>query len=601
MTPLPNEDDAREYLANARAQGYRDAEIARTFRAAGWTRGQIRDLLRPPLPPGPPPPDAPVPLPPPSEERPDGPEAFGPEFVPPDLPGPPPVRWRHPWLRCLPGCLAGLLLLVIVALVLAPVVERTHLPPSKSNCLSNVKQLTLGMLMYAGDNNGQFPLAVDWPRRIYPYVRNAEVYVCPSDLAPVSYYQGLPPQSYGMNLAANELAVRGLADPAALVVLFDAKRRYGGEEIAVFRHHYGLNAGFADGHVRWLAMESFKTSLLAPPGLRPVPLPEVLPPALSPFGAAPGTRERYTKQNWARHFWFWSRMRLEPPSRDGQGRPLPMVAEPPSASSDRVKATLELQVPDEVWLDDRFSVSAHGYYRLDPELARLVRAGQATIQERYEWEVDPAVPRSKDQLKQQKLDLWYQRCTQNWDGEPHNLGIWGMYIIGVFLPDGSVEWARAEAHQTPKVKRLRVTMLEPVDSGHPQPGVSPAVVGLSLGQPAYTFRAEAELLPDHLPLTEAHWQWWFGDGTSTTANPVSHSFSAERTYLVLLRAVWGGQVAEQALLLQPARHTSEDLDDLRPVPGGDTIYEISRNNAVSAPVDTGRRCPLDAKSLQRHH
>jgi len=53
----------------------------------------------------------------------------------------------------------------------------------------------------------------------------------------------------------------------------------------------------------------------------------------------------------------------------------------PASSSGRIRAFAHAEIPDEVWLDDRMTLSAHGAHYLDPELARLVHTGQATMKE----------------------------------------------------------------------------------------------------------------------------------------------------------------------------------------------------------------------------
>jgi prepilin-type processing-associated H-X9-DG protein len=181
------------------------------------------------------------------------------------------------------GCLA---LLVIAGMMLFPVFARPRYK-SSNNCLSNIKQLMLAEIMYASDNHERFPSAQDWPRQLYPYVKNSQIYVCPSDPSPRQYPYEPREQSYTMNLAANELDSTRFVAPASLVVIFDGNSLYGLTAAAAFRHNDGANVGFADGHAKWVARQSFTVDLLQPPGLQGRPLSPWAPAASGWGGGGP--------------------------------------------------------------------------------------------------------------------------------------------------------------------------------------------------------------------------------------------------------------------------------------------------------------------------
>lgn len=69
--------------------------------------------------------------------------------------------------------LGGLLL----AAILFPVFATTG-RPYRSPCLSNVKQLSVGMIIY-GDDNDAFPPRDQWVDATYPYTKSWELYRCP--------------------------------------------------------------------------------------------------------------------------------------------------------------------------------------------------------------------------------------------------------------------------------------------------------------------------------------------------------------------------------------------------------------------------------------
>jgi prepilin-type processing-associated H-X9-DG protein len=169
------------------------------------------------------------------------------------------------------GWVVGLILLVVVGLVIYPVFARARAKAGMNNCLSNVKQLTLGLVMYASDNQDHFPPVQNWAGGVFPYVKNVQTYVCPDDLSPRRYAGEIQEQSYTMNLAANELSLAAIGDPATLGVIFDGNAPYGLRESVVFRHHGGAYVGFADGHVKWLPRAAFTSEVLMPLGLRVTP------------------------------------------------------------------------------------------------------------------------------------------------------------------------------------------------------------------------------------------------------------------------------------------------------------------------------------------
>jgi prepilin-type N-terminal cleavage/methylation domain-containing protein len=100
-------------------------------------------------------------------------------------------------------------IIAILAAMLFPVFSQAREKARQTSCLSNVKQLALGVLMYAQDYDEVLPPTqndafVLWPDLINPYVKNNQIRVCPSDLgqptnpAPNSNTL-LPPNSYGLN------------------------------------------------------------------------------------------------------------------------------------------------------------------------------------------------------------------------------------------------------------------------------------------------------------------------------------------------------------------------------------------------------------------
>jgi prepilin-type N-terminal cleavage/methylation domain-containing protein/prepilin-type processing-associated H-X9-DG protein len=106
-------------------------------------------------------------------------------------------------------------IIAILAAILFPVFAQARESARKTTCLSNMKQLGVGMAMYASDfddqavpwnlrfNNrnlyDQYKVSLSWDRLIQPYIKNNQLLTCPSDSGstrPVLPGHGLVVRSY---------------------------------------------------------------------------------------------------------------------------------------------------------------------------------------------------------------------------------------------------------------------------------------------------------------------------------------------------------------------------------------------------------------------
>src|SRR3954464_4564899 len=79
----------------------------------------------------------------------------------------------------------------ILAAILFPVFARARESARRASCQSNLKQLGLGLLQYSQDYDEKLPSGLEqsvgrhygfgWSGMVYSYVKNAQVYKCPSD------------------------------------------------------------------------------------------------------------------------------------------------------------------------------------------------------------------------------------------------------------------------------------------------------------------------------------------------------------------------------------------------------------------------------------
>ena len=78
-------------------------------------------------------------------------------------------------------------IIAILAAMLFPVFARARENARKISCLSNLKQLGLGMMQYVQDYDDIYPLHYNgtqrWPQMMNPYVKSNQLYSCPSRAA----------------------------------------------------------------------------------------------------------------------------------------------------------------------------------------------------------------------------------------------------------------------------------------------------------------------------------------------------------------------------------------------------------------------------------
>lgn len=188
--------------------------------------------------------------------------------VPPPPPPPMPTpsqparsgREKQQWfIACavLGGC--AVLAIPIFGAILFPVFAKAREKARQTACLANVRQISLAMLSYEQDNDQCFPPrpggvssapaagsnspypADDWRTQLLPYVRQSEVFMCPTRHQPDSYE--FNDELYGLRLES----IKG---PERTLGVFEKGYPSGSPPPP---HNRGYNIGFADGHCRWVS------------------------------------------------------------------------------------------------------------------------------------------------------------------------------------------------------------------------------------------------------------------------------------------------------------------------------------------------------------
>lgn len=173
-------------------------------------------------------------------------------------------------------------IIAILAAILFPVFARAREAARQSSCLSNTKQLSLAAMQYCQDYDEMLPRSYDagapakgWFDVIQPYIKNSQVFYCPSDsravktAAPgfgnISYgwnYYWLTLQGGAVAYGAPGVGLAAIGSPAETVMLADSGMRFNELPYVVYPwytgyypvpiHNGGANVGFADGHSKWM-------------------------------------------------------------------------------------------------------------------------------------------------------------------------------------------------------------------------------------------------------------------------------------------------------------------------------------------------------------
>lgn len=116
-------------------------------------------------------------------------------------------------------------------------------------CVSNVKQISMAMLMYAEDYDQAYPSG-DWQSKLNPYVKLPGIFDCPS----VKKQGGSGGYAFNEELAGASLSQ--VKDPASMPAIFESAILQASLVASplnsgkVGRHAEGDTVGYADGHVK---------------------------------------------------------------------------------------------------------------------------------------------------------------------------------------------------------------------------------------------------------------------------------------------------------------------------------------------------------------
>ena len=215
-------------------------------------------------------------------------------------------------------------IIAILAAILFPVFAKAREKARTASCQSNEKQLALAFLQYAQDYDETFPsmgnaaigtpvVAEDtsfnygttalgggpgwytsWASQIYPYIKNLQIYLCPSttyNCYRVAYgvpSSGITGPAGGYSSLFGRPSMGALRIPAQTMMIGEKGTGGGNQYLNSVSttdnctyyagrasHNDGMNCAFFDGHVKWYKSEqpasypgwlpAYATSNIAPP------------------------------------------------------------------------------------------------------------------------------------------------------------------------------------------------------------------------------------------------------------------------------------------------------------------------------------------------
>ncbi|MFQ6099194.1 MAG: prepilin-type N-terminal cleavage/methylation domain-containing protein, partial [Armatimonadota bacterium] len=172
-------------------------------------------------------------------------------------------------------------IIAILAAILFPVFAKAREKARQTACLSNVKQISLAVQMYAQDYD-EFIVAVYneggryWWDVLDPYVKNIAVWRCPSfPTSSLGYAYNYPHGSYRLYYPTSLQHLATISRPAERMLFLDNEnttawyRAYGycpihwpippgirtSQNVIGDRHNDGANCGFLDGHAKWVGFQ----------------------------------------------------------------------------------------------------------------------------------------------------------------------------------------------------------------------------------------------------------------------------------------------------------------------------------------------------------
>lgn len=145
-------------------------------------------------------------------------------------------------------------IIAILAAILFPVFARAREKARQTSCLSNLKQIGLALQMYAQDYDMLLPLANEYPGTdgppglydvIEPYVKNEQIFRCPSDRDNMFQTHGTS-YDYALGLLDVGMPTQMIDNPWNK----EPSQQMIAQDFSDEWHSTGANVVYCDGHAK---------------------------------------------------------------------------------------------------------------------------------------------------------------------------------------------------------------------------------------------------------------------------------------------------------------------------------------------------------------
>jgi prepilin-type processing-associated H-X9-DG protein len=184
-----------------------------------------------------------------------------------------PVKRSETWIR---NAMGFGIPVVIICRILFPVFAKVREMARSTSCISDMKQIGMGLIQYTQDNDG-YPPPIDpdnwshtWRNTISPYLKDPRIYKCPTransriglDGLPNDYSVVYTKNGFFVPIGSTRVTNASIDDGGSLIILCESND-YGPsinidanpqafEQRLWVGHTKGSNYAFLDGHVKWL-------------------------------------------------------------------------------------------------------------------------------------------------------------------------------------------------------------------------------------------------------------------------------------------------------------------------------------------------------------
>ena len=168
--------------------------------------------------------------------------------------------------------LAGLILgyvsvaftFLILPAMLLPALSKAREKANIVSCMSNMRQINVRIIMYAGDNSDHLPSATNWCDVLLPYGKDREIFRC-------GLGDPAQPAHCAINSRVAGIRTSEVHDASRTVLVFETDtsaagwNRSGGRELMTeTRHGNAFLVGFVDGHVEAVRRQNLSKLLWDP-------------------------------------------------------------------------------------------------------------------------------------------------------------------------------------------------------------------------------------------------------------------------------------------------------------------------------------------------